>query len=143
MPKGKDYCKARKRSHRSTDSEKDSTTSCKQKRQKAHHIATSESQICVLHIDSTNPGSFQPLTEERLNFFKGIKGRRLKEPINSVNRLPHICAQIPDEVGDNLGYHTNCAKRFTCNLSRLGDSDSNLALRSSYEVSAPYMEEQK
>ena len=57
---------------------------------------------------------------------RGIKTRRLAEPLNSPYRMTDICQQIPDSLSSNHDYHWECYKRFTINLTRLRSSAETL-----------------
>ena len=57
--------------------------------------------------------------ENTLTKLQDIKRRRLAEPLNSPYRMTDICDQIPDDLSPNHGYHRDCYKRFTMNLTRL------------------------
>lgn len=87
------------------------------------------SPTCILHITSiTEHGSFTPLIKikgkatEKLQQLHEIRNQRLRQPLESPNRMQAVCDLIPQTLPDDLesvGYHRQCYQRFTSNLDRL------------------------
>ena len=74
--------------------------------------------ICVIHFPNSAEQGFTPFTEERLSQLKDIRDRRLALPVDSKQRMPHICQQVPDSAQDDYGYHRDCYKKFTAHISK-------------------------
>jgi len=83
--------------------------------------------VCMVHVPGQKSDKYGEVKlfsskndgEDTLAKLQGIKRKRLAEPLTSPYRMTDICKQIPDELSPNHGYHRECYKRFTMNLTRL------------------------
>ena len=99
----------------------------KKPRRDSTPVPSQPSPLCILHVPGLKAEKYGKIRtissledgENILAKLKDIKRRRLAEALNSPNRMTDVCNQIPDELSANEGYHRECYKRFTMNLSRL------------------------
>ena len=81
--------------------------------------SSTSKECCIIHFDDVPSRDFVTLTEDRLYKLIDIRKLRLAQPADSHYRMKDICAQIPETVSENVGYHRDCYKRFSANLHRL------------------------
>jgi len=90
---------------------------------------------CILHKSGIQHLEFTAFTDirssaiEKLHFLHQICHKRLSLPHDSPYRMEDICRQVPENVADedlaHVGYHRGCYQRFTKNLDRLPEYDTN------------------
>lgn len=88
--------------------------------------------VCIIHYceaKTTDFVRFSDLTnpQERFNSICEVRDKRQSQPPGSAQRRDSICGQIPDQLGENQGYHRECYQRFTSNLNRLKSPSSEAA----------------
>ncbi len=108
----------------------------KRKRTKSEVPEACKSSLptCILHVQTpSDNGHFISLSSikgnavDKLEHLQTIRNGRLQLPHSSPYRMQSVCDQIPTCLPDdlsNIGYHRTCYQRFTCNLHRLRDADT-------------------
>jgi len=90
-------------------------------------VSTCPLPVCVIHVHGLKSDKYGEVklfsskddAEDILAKLQDVKRRRLAEPLTSPYRMTDICNQIPAELSSHHGYHRECYKRFTMNLTRL------------------------
>ena len=60
-----------------------------------------------------------PNPQVRFNSICEVRDKQQSQPLGSVQRCNAICGQIPNQLGENQGYHRECYHIFTSKLNCL------------------------
>lgn len=91
--------------------------------------------VCIIHDSKAKKTNTfihlceLPNPQERFQTICSVRDRRQSQALGSSHRRDAICEQVPEQFGENHGYHRECYQRFTGNLDRL----KRCAVREEYQ----------